>query len=181
MSTIRPLSLDDVPDLVALYRTNRSFLAPWEPDRGEAFFTTDGQLSVVRNVLERRAQQLAYPHVILDDAQQVVGRITIENIVRWAFQSCTVGYWVSEQANGNGVASTALHEIMQLAFNDLGLHRIEAGTLSHNVRSQRVLEKNGFVRFGFAPAYLKIAGRWQDHALYQALNPLQAEQAATAP
>lgn len=60
---------------------------------------------------------------------------------------------------------------MQVAFVDLSLHRIEAGTLLDNVASQRVLERNGFVRFGVAPGYLKIAGVWQEHALYQALNP----------
>jgi hypothetical protein len=26
------------------------------------------------------------------------------------------------------------------------------------------------IRFGVAPAYLKIAGEWQDHALYQIVN-----------
>jgi ribosomal-protein-alanine N-acetyltransferase len=39
------------------------------------------------------------------------------------------------------------------------------------VRSQRVLEHNGFLRFGLAPQYLRIAGRWQDHVLFQKLNP----------
>ena len=61
--------------------------------------------------------------------------------------------------------------MVQLAFGELRLHRVKAGTLLHNVGSQRVLERNGFVRFGVAPSYLKIAGRWQDHALYQLLNP----------
>jgi ribosomal-protein-alanine N-acetyltransferase len=64
-----------------------------------------------------------------------------------------------------------VRDIKKLAFGQLGLHRIEAGTLTHNIRSQRVLEKNGFVRFGLARAYLNIAGRWQDHALYQVINP----------
>jgi ribosomal-protein-alanine N-acetyltransferase len=49
------------------------------------------------------------------------------------------------------------------------LHRIQAGTLLHNIGSQRVLERNGFVRYGLAPAYLNIAGKWQDHILYQVL------------
>ncbi len=36
--------------------------------------------------------------------------------------------------------------------------------------SQRVLERNGFTRIGMAPGYLQIAGRWQDHYLYQLLS-----------
>jgi len=47
---------------------------------------------------------------------------------------------------------------------------VGAGTLVHNVRSQKVLLRNGFVRFGLAPSYLKIAGKWQDHILFQVLS-----------
>jgi ribosomal-protein-alanine N-acetyltransferase len=57
-----------------------------------------------------------------------------------------------------------------VAFDELRLHRIQAETLPHNVRSQRVLERNGFARIGLAPEYLSIGGRWQDHIMYQLLN-----------
>lgn len=56
-------------------------------------------------------------------------------------------------------------------FDALCLHRIAASTLMHNVRSQRVLAKNGFAQIRHAPAYLKIDDRWQDHTPYQALAP----------
>ncbi|WP_308215262.1 GNAT family N-acetyltransferase [Pseudarthrobacter sulfonivorans] len=52
---------------------------------------------------------------------------------------------------------------------DLGLHRLEASTLLHNVGSQRVLQKAGFRHIGMAPQYLRIAGKWQDHNLYQVI------------
>lgn len=47
------------------------------------------------------------------------------------------------------------------------VHRKEASTLLHNAGSQRVLLKAGFRQIGMAPRYLKIAGKWQDHNLYQ--------------
>ncbi len=53
----------------------------------------------------------------------------------------------------------------------IGLHRVEAAALLHNTASQRVLERNGFARIGMAPAYLSIAGRWQDHLLFQLIAP----------
>jgi ribosomal-protein-alanine N-acetyltransferase len=95
----------------------------------------------------------------------------LSNIVRGAFQSCNLGYWVRATHQGRGLATATVADIMRLAFDELRLHRIEAGTLLHNRASQRVLERNGFVRFGIAPQYLNVAGRWQDHAMYQALNP----------
>jgi [ribosomal protein S5]-alanine N-acetyltransferase len=67
-------------------------------------------------------------------------------------------------------AAAALQAIKATAFGELGLHRIQAETLLHNVPSQRVLEQNGFTRIGLAPTYLKIAGRWQDCILYQVVN-----------
>jgi len=57
-----------------------------------------------------------------------------------------VGYWVGATDNGRGLATAAVRDIIRVAFDDLRLHWIQAGTLSHNVRSQRVLERNGFVR-----------------------------------
>lgn len=169
-STTRLMTLEDAPLLAELLRTNREFLAPWEPLRGDEYFTVGGQLAEVRLALERHQRGSTLPHVIVDDAGQVVGRITLNEIVRGPFQSCSVGYWVSATANGRGLASAAVRDIKRLAFDDLGLHRIEAGTLLHNLPSQRVLERNGFNRFGVAPAYLNIAGRWQDHALYQVVR-----------
>jgi ribosomal-protein-alanine N-acetyltransferase len=49
------------------------------------------------------------------------------------------------------------------------LHRLQAATLLHNSGSQRVLADNGFERIGIAPQYLRIAGEWQDHLLFQLL------------
>ena len=171
MTSIRLVTMDDAPAVAALFTQNRDFLAPWEPDRGIDFFSVEGQRAVLEEALERHEQGLTYPHVILDESGQIIGRINLGNVALGPFQSCGVGYWVSEHANGRGHASEALAAIKNVAFVELGLHRIEAGTLAHNVRSQRVLEKNGFVRFGMAPEYLQIAGRWQDHTLYQVLNP----------
>jgi len=171
VSATRLVTPDDVPALTALVRGNREFLAPWEPARGEDYFTDEGQHATVQSALARYRQGSILPCVILDESGQVAGRITLNEIVRGPFQSCHVGYWLSAAAGGRGLATTAVREICGIAFARLALHRIEAGTLLHNVRSQRVLERNGFTRIGVAPAYLSIAGRWQDHALYQLINP----------
>jgi len=166
----RLLTPDDAPALAQLHRDNREFLAPWEPVRPEGFFTDDGQREIIRAALEDHARGSNLPHVIVDDSGRIVGRITLNGITRRAFQSCSVGYWLSASHNGRGLATAAVHDILRVAFEELGLHRVQAETLRHNVRSQRVLERNGFVRFGVAPAYIQIAGTWQDHVLFQVLT-----------
>jgi ribosomal-protein-alanine N-acetyltransferase len=167
MNVTRLVTLGDAPELAELLCVNRSFLAPWEPVRDDSFFTADGQRAVIRAALDQYQQGIRLPHVILGDGGQLAGRINLNEIVRGPFQSCHLGYWVAAAHNGRGLATAAVREIVRVAFKELRLHRIEAGTLLHNIRSQRVLERNGFVRFGVAPAYLNIAGQWQDHAMYQ--------------
>ena len=169
MPVIRLVTVEDAPALAALLRVNRAFLAPWGPIRPDGYFTTDGQRRTIEKALLECEHGATVPHVIVDGGC-IVGRVTLSSIVRGPFQSCNLGYWVDRAHNGRGLGSAAVRDIVEVAFGPLGLHRVEAGTLRHNVGSRRVLERNGFVRFGVAPAYLRIAGRWQDHVLYQVLN-----------
>ena len=170
MSVTRIVSVDDAAPLAASLRENRAFLAPWEPLRDETFFTVQAQRAALERALDAHARESMVPLVILDN-RQIVGRITINGITRGAFQSASIGYWVSQQHNGRGLATAAVADAMTIAFGDLGLHRLQAETLLHNTASQRVLTRNGFRPFGIAPAYLKIAGKWQDHVLFHAFNP----------
>ena len=170
VTSTRPIDTPDADELVELLGRNREFLAPWEPARQPEFFTLAWQRAAISRLLREREQGVTVAHVIVD-RDRVVGRVTLSNIVRGPFQSCNVGYWVSADANRHGHATAAVRQIARVAFRELGLHRIEAGTLVHNTGSQRVLERNGFGRIGIARAYLRIAGRWQDHLLYQLLDP----------
>ena len=171
MSVTRLITTDDAPALAKLVQENREFLAPWDPVHSERYYTEAGQLADIRDALIQYRQGIKLPRVIVTESGEVAGRINLNNIVRGAFQSGSLGYWVSAAQNGRGLATAAVRDMVQLAFGELRLHRVEAGTLLHNVRSQRVLERNGFVRYGMAPQYIKIAGRWQDHALFQLLSP----------
>ena len=97
------------------------------------------------------------------------GRINLNDVVRGAFDNAHLGYWVDVEHQGRGVASAAVRAVLAVAFGELGLHRVQAGTLIHNHASRRVLAKNGFSEIGLAPRYIRIAGRWQDHVLHQRL------------
>jgi [ribosomal protein S5]-alanine N-acetyltransferase len=165
----RLITVEDAPELASLLRDNRDFMASWEPLREPSYFTSQGQVETIRAALAEHGRGGNLPHVIVADGH-VVGRITLNGIVRGAFQSCSVGYWVGEAWNGRGLASEALGEIVAIAFGELGLHRIQAETLLHNIASQRVLAHHGFERFGMAPKYLNIAGQWQDHEMYQLIR-----------
>lgn len=165
-ATIRLLTVDDVEETTALLQENREFLAPWEPLRDDTYFRIENQLEIAKRSIEKHAQGTMFPAVILDDGA-IVGRLTLSGVTRGAFQSAAMGYWVSQRANGRGVATRAVFEAIEVAFGELGLHRLQAETLFSNTASQRVLARNRFRPYGVAPDYLRINGRWQDHILFQ--------------
>lgn len=156
---IRPLVPGDAAELAALVVENRAFLAPFEPEREQRFYTVDGQREWIANDALRGFAIL--------DGDRIAGTVTMSNIVRGPLQSANLGYWVAERLGGRGLATAAVGEAADVAFGELGLHRLEAGTLVDNVPSQRVLEKNGFEQIGLARRYLRIAGEWRDHLLFQ--------------
>ena len=159
---IRLLTTDDAEELAALYRSNREFLAPFEPARDDAYFTA----TVQRGRLERPDDADWWRWAILDGGA-IAGMIALNDVMRGALQMGTVGYWVDRERNGRGLASAAVADVVAFAFGAAGLHRLEAGTLPDNVPSQRVLTKNGFERFGYAKELLLIDGTWRDHVLFE--------------
>jgi ribosomal-protein-alanine N-acetyltransferase len=171
MPSTRLVGTDDAAALADLVERNRDFLAPWMPLRDAEFFTEAGQRALIEAELDRYGHGTTLPRLIVDDAGAPIGRIYLNGIVYGAFRSCSVAYWVDAGWNGRGVATAALREMIRVAFEDLRLHRVQAETLVANAGSQRVLARCGFVRIGTAPDYLRIAGRWQEHVLWQLVAP----------
>lgn len=159
MITLRTAVLDDAPALAAALLRNRDHMRPWEPHRPDAFYTPAGQAERLSDVGAHR--------IVLADGDRVVGLATLSGIALGPFRSASLGYWIDAEYNGRGLATRAVEEICRVALDEIGLHRVEAGTVPHNIASQRVLAKAGFEEFGLAPRYLHIDGEWRDHRLFQ--------------
>lgn len=171
MSVLRVLDPADAEVLCELWATNREHLDPWSPVRSDRFFTVEGQLDLVERRLVAMSEDRGAFFVVLDAAGDVVGEINLNDVVRGAFQNGHVGYWLAASAQGQGLMTRAVEEVASHAFDVMRLHRLQAGTLASNARSQAVLRRTGFERFALAPRYLKIDGRWQDHVLFHRFSP----------
>jgi [ribosomal protein S5]-alanine N-acetyltransferase len=169
MIRLRPVLVTDAAELAARYTANREFLRPWEPVREDDFFTTEGQRARLQATEVDRRSGTANRYVIEED-RAIVGMVSLTAIERGPAQSAHLGYWVGQDVNGRGVATEAVRQVLIVAFGEYGLHRVQAGTLLHNTGSQKVLGRNGFEQIGRARRYLKIAGEWQDHILFQRLE-----------
>lgn len=149
----------DAKAVLDLQIANREFFAPFDPTHDDDFFTLETQRARIEDPLR-------HSWLILDDGDPA-GFVGLSNVKRGALQSAILSYWVDEGRNGRGLATRAVAAVVEYAFGELGLHRVEAGTLPDNFGSQRVLEKNGFERYGLARRFLLIAGEWRDHVLFE--------------
>ncbi|MCU1510367.1 MAG: family N-acetyltransferase [Arthrobacter sp.] len=163
---VRVPRVSDAEGLSAAYQRNREHLAPWEPRRNEDFFTVAGQAASIESKLALFIAGSDVPWVLLDEGR-IVGVMTLSGIVRGPFLSAHLGYWVDKDYTGRGVGSAAVAYAVDAARTELGLHRLQAATLPQNAASQKILKRSHFEEIGLAPAYLEIAGAWQDHILYQ--------------
>ncbi|WP_269928724.1 GNAT family N-acetyltransferase [Kocuria massiliensis] len=168
-TTIRIASPADAPELADILRMDRAALKPFEPTRHDSYFTHEEQSRLLHESLANYEAGTEAPFVI-ESGGEIIGRVQLNGITRGALQSCAIGYWIRSDRRRQGHATRAVSSALQAAFVDFTLHRVQAETLTWNVASQEVLLRNGFRRFGLAPNYLKIDGRWQDHVMYQALS-----------
>ena len=169
---LRPPEMRDYEAWAELRETSRAFLTPWEPTwPGDDLTPHAFRRTAAPPCRRKSTNDEAYPFLIFRDGDDtLVGGLTLGQVKRGVAQSATLGYWMGAPYAGKGLMSRAVRAMTGFAFTSLRLHRIEAACLPHNAASVRLLERVGFKREGFARAYLRINGLWQDHLLYALLE-----------
>ncbi|MGQ0443826.1 MAG: GNAT family N-acetyltransferase [Beijerinckiaceae bacterium] len=168
---LRPPEMRDFEAWADLRAKSRAFLTPWEPSWPADDLTLAAFRRRVRHNQQEIASDDAYPFLIFRDGDNVlVGGLSLGQITRGVVQATMLGYWIGEPHARRGYMSAALRAVIGYAFATLRLHRIEASCLPHNEASKNLLERTGFTREGYARAYLRINGAWQDHLLYGLLE-----------
>jgi ribosomal-protein-alanine N-acetyltransferase len=102
-----------------------------------------------------------------DDAP--VGVLNLSEIVRGGFQSAYLGYYALVPHAGQGYMTEALALVLDVAYREIGLHRVEANVQPGNRSSVRLVERVGFTREGYSRRYVKVGGRWRDHLRFAML------------
>jgi ribosomal-protein-alanine N-acetyltransferase len=146
----------DAVELVAANRENAGYHAPWvapftEPAGFESWFA--------RSTIGPNVALLAREAATSD----LVGVINLNEIVMGVFRSSYLGYWGYAGTGGRGLMTEALRDAVRYAFDELGLHRVEANIQPGNTRSIALVRRLGFTQEGVSPRYLFLDGAWRDH------------------
>lgn len=168
---IRKLTIDDAKKMLSLQNENRDFFEKFAMDRSSDFYTIEGQLDRIKIYEVDRKRDCDYHFGIFNNGENsLVGTINLFQVLRGSLQSAFIGYFLDKKHNGKGFATEAVTLVLQYAFDDLQLHRVEAGVMPHNIGSIRVLEKSGFHKEGIAKSNVKINGKWEDHQVLAIIN-----------
>jgi [ribosomal protein S5]-alanine N-acetyltransferase len=192
---IRLGEFSDISNILAYYRENETYLAPFEPYKDPSFYTVehwkalltqrshdfynDQSLKLLLYLKPTPASSSGRPTAAMAPSTPpeptpdltLIGCMNFGNFIRGVFQNCTVGYSLAERYQGQGYMYEALSAGIEYVFATLRFHRIEANYMPHNQRSGRLLKRLGFSVNGYARDYICINGQWQDHILTSLLNP----------
>lgn len=156
---------------VELRQSNRDYLKAWEPTWDERHLTRASYRARLARFKQMVSNDTGYPyHIFRADDDELIGAVNITHVIRQVAQSGQIGYWIGETYAGRGLARAAVKTACRFAFDEMGLHRLEAGVRPENKRSIRLLEALGFQPEGIARGYLRIDGDWRDHHIYALLN-----------
>ncbi len=153
----------DAAELIAANRDGVAYHAPWV----SAFMDHDGfETWFARGVTGANVSLVAREGA----GGALVGVINLNEIVMGVFRSAYLGYWGYPQTGGRGLMTDALREAVRYAFDEVGLHRVEANIQPGNVRSVALARRAGFTKEGFSPGYLFIDGAWRDHERWASIR-----------
>lgn len=169
---LKSILKSEVNLLVDYYLRNLDFLKPRIPVSDITFYNSKNLLDrIVREKdLYEKKTQLSFYIFKRENPNNIIGNVTVSNIIGGCFQSGYLGYQLDKIETGKGYGTEAVRNATQFAFSEFDLHRIEANVMTDNLPSISLLERSGFIKEGFSKKYLKINGKWEDHFRYAVLS-----------
>lgn len=157
-------------DRIQLYRFTERYITAdymrWVNDQEINRYLTMGRIPLARDeiTIPRPEENTLLFAVVIDD--KYVGTASIHNI-DWISKKAEVGYLIGEKSYwGKGYATELVGLLSDYAFNRLGLRKLSADVVQDNIASQKVLQKNGFTRWGINPQDFYLEGKYLDNYMY---------------
>ena len=160
------MSVDAVFNNFPTLHTERLHLRQLQPSDAQALFAIKSDPEVTKHygqephqsvddtlrwiqelkVSYQQRQDVAWG-VTLKNDERVIGACTLWNLDS-SYHHGEIGYELHPAYERRGIMTEAVSAILTFAFNDLGLHRVEATPFADNPPSQSLLLRLGFVLEG---------------------------------
>ncbi len=164
---LKVLGTDYASDVLRFYEKDKELFERYEVDRPVNFYTDGFQRQLLQSE-QRLCLQLKFVrfYVFLkEDSENIIGTVSLYEISK-AYGRADVGYKFASAYHHKGYATEALEKLIDIAFCELGLHRLSAYVRKDNRASVRLLTGLGFQKEGLFHDYMKMRGQWIDHEQY---------------
>ncbi len=101
---------------------------------------------------------------------EIVGNCSF-NTINYDTLTAEVGYWLSQAHQGKGIMTRVVTTLIDMAFNELGMEKVQLAAAKDNTASRAVAERVGMTLEGIITNREKVADRILDHAIYGIANP----------
>lgn len=161
--TIKALEPQHAAELFRVTDAGREYLRLWLP-WVDGVLKVEDSAAYIDFARKQRSENLAF-HYAIWSGGDIVGGIAIPEM-NWTTGVCKIGYWLVEHYQGKGVMTRATLALINHAFNDLGMNRVEIRCAEANRKSRAIPERLGFKHEGTLRQVEKLADGMVDHAVY---------------
>ncbi|MDR2948573.1 MAG: GNAT family N-acetyltransferase [Dysgonomonas sp.] len=159
-----PLSVDDIFKIFNTLNNEREYLREWLP-----FVDTTREVEDTGNYV-RYVLQTADKQFTIYYNDQFVGLIGFKDTDA-DNKKIEIGYWLSQNAQGKGIMTQSVSKLVEYAFNEMGMNRIQIKVAVGNNKSRRIPEKLGFQMEGIErDGELLVDNVFTDIAVYSLLR-----------
>ena len=96
---------------------------------------------------------------------ELVGNCSF-NRINYDTLCAEVGYWLSKHHQGKGIITRVVKYLIDFAFEQLQLEKVQLSAAVENIASRKVAERAGMALEGVLTNQEKIGSRILDHAFY---------------
>jgi ribosomal-protein-serine acetyltransferase len=160
---LKSLELREAEPLLLLVDANRQYLRRWLPWL-DMTKNIDEMIAFVESALRQHTSGLGFQAGVWY-AGELAGIIGYHHL-EWANRSTCVGYWLAEQFQGRGIMAKACNSIVDYAFDDWRLNRVEIRCAMENVKSRAIPERLGFKTEGVLREAEWLYDHYVDHVVY---------------
>ena len=165
---IRPFEAGDLDAFFDIYSREEvhRYLYGAPLDMEEAKIRLEREMASTK--LEKDGDFIALA-VVLRSNGTLIGDLTL-GLTSEAYKQGDIGYIIHPDHNGHGYATEAVSYLLEIAFTQLGLHRVSGQLEARNIASARVLEKLGMRQEGHLVENEFRKGEWQSGIIYAILD-----------
>lgn len=165
---VRPYGPADAQALFEAVHESVGEVGAWMPWCHSGYELREAEAWVLATVAGRESATM-YDFAIIADGEYAGGCGI--NHIDWMDRVANLGYWVRTSATRRGVATKAALQVIDWAFANTALNRIEIVAACGNVPSQRVAEKLGATREAVLRNRTMVGGQPRDAVLYSVIRP----------